>query len=228
MKWTLTTLLALSCTAMAVTESEIADDTATTGHDVVISADQKNLTINAANTTVTTTGKYEIGTVKLNHIKSLTLNFGSEGALTIGSHELAGDFPSQITLSVDFSELEYQSIGAGKDVVHTFITASNGITWGGNWKMPEFFIEPGTYTQQLLALGYTFNTGISVSVDELEIGEIGFVFVEGTGDNATDTFSLVVKHDPNAGGGGAAVPEPTTATLSLLALAGLASRRRRK
>ena len=50
----------------------------------------------------------------------------------------------------------------------------------------------------------------------------------GTTDLAAVTAALVAPVTPPGGGEGGAIPEPATATLSLLALAGLAARRRRK
>ena len=59
-------------------------------------------------------------------------------------------------------------------------------------------------------LGYS-NVGLITSVDQLEVGEYGLLY-------STSGFQLAGK----------IIPEPATATLSLLALAGLAARRRRR
>ena len=55
------------------------------------------------------------------------------------------------------------------------------------------------------------------SVDDLEANEYGFISTTKKGENGPGSVYLVAK----------AIPEPATATLSLLALAGLCARRRR-
>ena len=70
-----------------------------------------------------------------------------------------------------------------------------------------------TLSQNLLDLGYTVKSGKVSGLDDLKAGEFGI------GQAGWDSPIIVY---------GKAIPEPATATLSLLALAGLAARRRRK
>ncbi len=72
-------------------------------------------------------------------------------------------------------------------------------------------------------LTVTDTTGslLSYTADENNIGKTGYFWLTTTQNGDSYTYTLNAR-------GSAAIPEPTTATLSLLALAGLASRRRRK
>lgn len=99
---------------------------------------------------------------------------------------------------------------SGDSLNHTFFSVANMQTNNGSWNLSGFSITDANGNK----LSYTTN--------EAEIGKAGFFWIEETEFIQGESYSvsLVAK--------AAAVPEPTTATLSLLALAGLAARRRRK
>ena len=91
---------------------------------------------------------------------------------------------------------------------HTFFSVANMQQNDGGWNFSNFSVTDANGN----ALTYT--------TDEANIGKAGYFWVEETTYTQGSSYSatLVAK----------AIPEPTTATLSLLALAGLAARRRRR
>ena len=68
------------------------------------------------------------------------------------------------------------------------------------------------------------NVGFIASEEELEVGQVGLI----ARDIIIEEREFVGMAVSVVGYNGSAVPEPATGTLSLLALAGLAARRRRK
>lgn len=91
---------------------------------------------------------------------------------------------------------------------HTFISVASMQQSEGGWDFSNFAITDSK--------GNT----LTYTTDEDYIGKAGYFWVEETAYTQGSAYSatLVAK----------AIPEPTTATLSLLALAGLVARRRRK
>ena len=91
---------------------------------------------------------------------------------------------------------------------HVFFSATAMEQNSGIWNFSTFSVTDANGN----ALTYT--------TDEANIGKAGYFWVEETTFSQGSSYSatLVAK----------AIPEPTTATLSLLALAGLAARRRRR
>lgn len=141
---------------------------------------------------------------------SFTIDFGTAGSITTGSHLNFGQSVTSFTLSASLTEEQLSTLAAapGNVVTRTLMTGKGG---NGIWN----FIDRGTKKITIDNLeGYVY-VGQVASAEVLKNGEFGFIY---TGDKASaNSLQLVVK-----------APEPTTATLSLLALAGLAARRRRQ
>ena len=122
-----------------------------------------------------------------------------------------GQSKQSLTLNALFSDenmlnLESEAV-AGTIYTQNLITLTAGIRYMGAITSTNLILNN---ISQLDALGYT-NVGYITSADKLEKGQYGLVYT-----NSGMTLAA------------AAIPEPTTATLSLLALAGLAARRRRR
>ena len=144
-------------------------------------------------------------------IQNSTINFGSNATLTAGTIQSVAEIKecsSSLTLAALFDTQTMSSLSdlslAGTTYSRTLITMTNG------------FVDLSTDDISLSAitsldtLGYE-KVGVITSLDKLEAGQYGLLY-------ANKKVSLVAK----------TIPEPTTATLSLLALAGLAARRRRR
>ena len=139
-----------------------------------------------------------------------TITFGSGARLTAASISTVASAggTSYLTLTANFADSALQGLADttqyGTSFTRTLITTTNGLTnySTGNIKL--------TAIKELDLLGYS-NIGTITSLDALHAGEYGLLY-------ADNKVKLVGK----------VIPEPTTATLSLLALAGLAARRRRR
>lgn len=141
---------------------------------------------------------------------SFTINFGTAGSITTAQNINFGTEVTSFTLSASMTDEQMVDLKAGKVVTRTLMTGK------ANWGIWNFG-DKGTKTFTIDNLdGYTY-VGVVANTDELEAGQFGYIYND---TKSIDSVDLVVK--------GLCIPEPTTATLSLLALAGLAARRRRK
>lgn len=103
----------------------------------------------------------------------------------------------------------YGSLTLSSDVFsHTFFSVANMQQASGGWNFDNFSVTDAA------------GNSLTYTTDEANIGKAGYFWVEETAFSQGAAYSVTLK--------AMAVPEPTTATLSLLALAGLAARRRRK
>lgn len=141
---------------------------------------------------------------------SFTINFGTAGSITTAQNINFGEAVTSFTLSASMTDEQLVDLEAGKVVTRTLMTGN------ANWGIWNFG-DKGTKTFIVDNLdGYKY-VGAVANADELQAGQFGYIYND-TG--SIDSVDLVVK--------GLSIPEPTTATLSLLALAGLAARRRRR
>lgn len=143
-------------------------------------------------------------------VQNSTITFGNGASITapnISTVESAGG-TSSLTLTANFSSSDMLGLTNasmwGKHYERTLITTTSGLT---NYSTGNITL---TKINELDLLGYK-NIGTITDASNLKAGEYGLLY-------ANNTVKLV----------GSAIPEPTTATLSLLALAGLAARRRRR
>ncbi len=143
--------------------------------------------------------------------QNTTIVFGEGASVSAGSIETiapAGG-SSTLTLSASFdatvlsSLTDSSSFGPGSVFDRLLISTTNGLR---NYDMSNISVSG---ISDLDDAGYS-NVGVVSSLDDLNEGDYGLLFND-------NKLSLVAK----------AVPEPATATLSLLALAGLLARRRR-
>lgn len=103
----------------------------------------------------------------------------------------------------------YGSLTLSSDVFsHTFFSVANMREASGGWNFSSFSVTDAA------------GNSLTYTTDEDKIGKAGYFWVEETAFTQGSAYTATLK--------ALAVPEPTTATLSLLALAGLAARRRRK
>ena len=139
-----------------------------------------------------------------------TINFGSDASITAGSIETVASAggTSSLTLTANFASNDLLALAdaalSGTHYERTLITTTSGLV---NYSTGNITL---TAINELDLLGYK-NIGTITDASALKVGEYGLLY-------ANNTVKLV----------GNVIPEPTTVTLSLLALAGLAARRRRK
>ena len=179
-------------------------------------ADQTALTITlGAGSTLTFGGRASLGIDNSAKHEALTLNFGAGSSISAGNQVISfGDImqnsSSSLTLNAALTDDEFTKLiteGAGTIVQRTLMTAAS---------IDHLTDCGGTVTgsiAKLDALGY-ISKGVLTNVDSLQDGEYAFYKNGGS-------LVMYIKGNGN-------VPEPTTGTLSLLALAGLMTRRRRK
>ena len=149
--------------------------------------------------------------LSFNQIATLNLNFGSAGIISTGKVITFGsdDVDLNFTTTTDLSKL---STGI---YTRDLLVSTDQIWFSDNYlKFDEANHGSVTFSDSNLdAAGYTYKGFIYADkINSLKAGEYALALV------GTQKYQLVAN----------IVPEPTTATLSLLALAGLAARRRRK
>ena len=198
--------------------------------------------------TLTLTGALSMGTLKtsVNSDKSETsalLNFGTSGSINTGANQMSINIAegASLTLSAIMSDSDLAKLAAGTDVERTLITTDkmNGISLSNlssnlTLSLSGSELLSGGVVYSVTKDGETkyFNVadvqhaaGGWATVDESKAITLSagtsYIVVGGLAykDASIKTVSYLAT---------APIPEPTTATLSLLALAGLAARRRRK
>lgn len=144
-------------------------------------------------------------------VQNTSITFGSGASMTVGTLETvaAGGGTSSLTLTAyfDADAIDYltneENFYSDVTYTRTLVTATNGFS---NYTADSFSL---TGIADLDTLGYA-NVGVVTSMDSLKDGDYGLLYTN-------NQLSLVAK----------TIPEPATAALSLLALAGLTVRRRR-
>ena len=132
----------------------------------------------------------------------VTFDFGDFGGTSVIS---MGDFWMQPGATVNFTGTITMT---DTEFSYTVFTSTNMAQNDGTWNASGVTVTD--------AQGNT----LQYTTDESKIGTSGYYWLESTytGQGSANTLKIVAM----------SVPEPTTATLSLLALCGLAARRRRK
>lgn len=174
---------------------------------------------------------------------SLTINFKEAGSITASSAFNIGSIP--VNISASLSTSEKNALSNGETVTRTLVTTdyfetvpnvkdsitlniqADGLSYGG---LLYSVYSNGSHTYYSFD-DVTFNTTgnfpnryasvkSGATAYELEAGKYYSVLSGTQSGGAAVKYLSFVATSP--------IPEPTTATLSLLALAGLAARRRRK
>ena len=156
-----------------------------------------------------------LGYCAMQDVVSLTLNYQGDFVFTSQYINLPMDGWFNITTTVDAVKTKWEdafSVDGGGSITLCSATSSLGESYGLQF---QFFGKGANNTVQLGDSEVKF-MGVVASKDALQTNEVGLVW-------AGKDISLVGKVEAPA-----PVPEPTTGTLSLLALAGLCARRRRK
>ena len=225
MKKTIITLLTLAGVAVGA-DLTIQNDTTETlsNADNIYYGD--NVTLNVESAISTGQLQFISGT----DITAITLNFTEAGSISCSKNWW---------MTSDSGTVESVNFGfvLTSDAQDDFISKLDSvgsytqqlISYSQSWEVDECFDDGKislTLSDNLTSLGYTVVTGNITSLDDLKPGEVGLGQYN-TDKNGTDNYKapvmLYIKAVKTSN-----IPEPTTATLSLLALAGLAARRRRK
>lgn len=181
-----------------------------------------DLTLNAGDTLIIDTGYAYLDSLTTNG--SCTLSFVCGSYFDMPSADLSDSAidititPNVATTWLDSFNDEERGEGGSVYVLHTesSITLTNTtFTFEGAGVGGTF-----TLTCETGIVGGTF-VGRVNKVEDLKDGQVGWIYEEIRGDEGTVLLAGRNLSAPTT-------PEPATATLSLLALAGLASRRRRK
>ncbi len=115
---------------------------------------------------------------------------------------------------------DYVCFQTGTKINPTVLDNSTGLNVSGNITYTLTMLDGDMTIAATLSNGSTWSTTIT-GMEDVTFNKIGFMN-DGSPDTAgVKGITITAPETP-------AVPEPTTATLSLLALAGLAARRRRK
>ena len=143
---------------------------------------------------------------------SITIDFGTNGSITSANEINFGQNLENITLKATLTDDQISTLSVADAVV-----TRNLLNAGGNYGVWNFDTAKSVTLEIVGLTGYEYK-GLITSADDLTEGQYGYISTTKNGVNAAGTVQMVVK----------GIPEPTTATLSLLALAGLAARRRRR
>ena len=198
------TLLSTAIANSGYTEDQITEITFTDG--VAITIDQ-----------AITIGTFRFADNET--IKNVTFNFTWDGYIKTTDKVWLTDSSNNQVQSVTFGLIiegddvaKFQSVLANNETYTKTIFDTNK-----TWELEQVFTNNKvqlTLSDSLINMGYSVATGNVTNASTLDTGKIG------VGQSAWDQpVQMLIAR---------AVPEPTTATLSLLALAGLAARRRRK
>ena len=162
------------------------------------------------------------------------------GTLTVGTYDGTGALTTEQSLTAT----NQATFGAGA-VVNANLVLSSGatvtmaeaLTMGSTLTLSEGMTLDGTMLTSVTGLREGETVDLFKSVDSLMLGNATYdadnALAEGTVSlnqyftNVTNESIYLAFNNGNVFAGVMSVPEPTTATLSLLALAGLAARRRR-
>lgn len=153
-------------------------------------------------------------------ITAVTINMDHSGSMNAADTMDFGSDLTTLTLMATLSDAQIAQLSNGEVITRTLLAAGNGIL--------NYNDSVATNLTLSGVEGYNF-VGQVISADQLKEGEYGYVYSD---TETADSISMVIKgkngsaEGPDSGDGN--VPEPTTATLSLMALAALAARRRRK
>jgi len=191
-------------------------------YDTVIGLELTSITLNIYNTWYTNnnmTAGFGIGIYEKTGDSSWVLVgktdwFKHNTNSYTGSHEfkvLAGDNSATGGVTLSTGKTYTLAFHAGETYFNNLAigTTRSSMTGAAEWKNNT---HPGGDTDSLAAVGLVGASGANPSVSLYQPGNSG----------------VTHNYTPNITLSGNLVPEPTTATLSLLALAGLAARRRRK
>lgn len=164
--------------------------------------------------------------VNLKDGSTFNYNFGQSGLITGGKFSLAGT-TSIINITTETTALQLTSTVG--DLYERSLITPNEAVWfsdttakSGNWTIKDEGLAALGFTCAGV-LGYRDNKYYSATTGaEVILGEKEYALVLNNIDYESNAGATSVRLVANL------VPEPATATLSLLALAGLAARRRRK
>lgn len=171
-------------------------------------------TLTSLDTTITVTAPTWIGAKGTYLSGGVTLTGNNNGFRGNSSIDFADITTSQLAYTGTFwkqgdvTVTGSLTLSSGESFAHTFFSASAMEQKSGIWDFSGFVITDADGN----ALTYT--------TDAEKIGKAGYFWVEESEFSMGSAYSATLK--------AMTVPEPATATLSLLALAGLATRRRRK
>ncbi|MBQ8517761.1 MAG: PEP-CTERM sorting domain-containing protein [Akkermansia sp.] len=145
---------------------------------------------------------------------SYTIAFGTNGSITTDQNINFGTSVTAFSFSASMTDAQLAQLATGAVVTRDLLTGR------ANWGIWNY-VDKGTKTFTVDNVGDAYEyVGAVGDVAAMAEGTYGYVYSDSSG---TDKVTLVVK-----GIAAPPVPEPATATLSLLALVGLAARRRRK
>lgn len=147
----------------------------------------------------------------------INFNLGEGASVAFTTSVIKADWTTAITLSTTFSE-GYVNNGTGDVILGEQVLINFGTRDANSNTTLSDYLTSGIFVGNSITLNDTALTQGSFDADALtseDVGKYKFV-VEGN--------TLKVQYAAYS----QMIPEPTTATLSLLALAGLAARRRRK
>ena len=191
-------------------------------------------TVNASAITVTA------GELVFNNAVSVAEVSVTGGTLTVGTYD-----GTELTTEQSLTATNKATFGAGAVVnanlvlsSGTTVTMAEALTMGSTLTLSTGMTLDGTMLTSVNGLTKGKTVNLFKSVDSLILGDATYdadkALAEGTVSlnqyftNVTNEDIYLAFNNGNVFAGIMSIPEPTTATLSLLALAGLAARRRRK